>query len=307
MNILITGGAGFIGTKLAQTLKDDHRVLIVDNFIKQVHGYNPTLIQGVEYIFGDITTGALSKCKEFDPEVIFHLASETGTAQSMDEMSRYINTNVTGAAALLENVKQFKNLKKIVLTSTRAVYGEKLNISEHTTEYTPVSLYGLSKLFQEQLIKLCSHIPYVIYRYQNVYGPGQSLTNPHTGILCTFFNRLKNNKDIEIYDNGVITRDFVYIDDVVDATLLSLKSGVENVTYNVGSGVETKLVDIANIIKKELNSTGNIIICNKHRDGDILRAKGCIDAIKRDHNWSPKVNIKTGISRLVRTLSKLES
>lgn len=307
MNILITGGAGFIGTKLAERLKYEHKVLIIDNFIEQVHGFNPTLVEGVEYIFGDITAGTLSKCKKFDPEIIFHLASDTGTAQSMDEISRYINTNVTGAAALLESVKLFKNLKKIVLTSTRAVYGEEIDVLEHTTEYNPVSLYGLSKLFQEQLVKLCSDVPYVIYRYQNVYGPGQSLTNPHTGILCTFFNRLKNNKDIEIYDNGLITRDFVYIDDVVDATLLSLKSDVENITYNVGSGIETKLIDIANLIKKELNSSGNIIVCNKHRDGDILRAKGCINAIQRDHNWYPKVDVKTGISRLVHTLSKLES
>ena len=300
MNILITGGAGFIGTKLIEKLSPKHKILVIDNFINQVHGTSPKIITGVEYIIGNICNKeVLNKCVNFNPEIIFHLAAETGTAQSMYEISRYINTNVSGTAVLLENLSNFKKITKLILSSTRAVYGTDPNTLETNDILQPISIYGLSKLFQEKLIKSFSKVPYVIFRYQNVYGPGQSLNNPHTGIVSIFFKKIKNNEDIEIYDNGSLTRDFIYVDDAVNATLLGMNEDIKNKIYNVGTGIETKLLDIAKIIKKELNSTSNIKIVSKHRDGDILQAKGCIDIIKAELGWSPKIDIKTGIKKLI--------
>ena len=139
----------------------------------------------------------------------------------------------------------------------------------------------------------------MIFRYQNVYGPGQSLDNPHTGIISMFFKKLQNNEDIEIYDNGELTRDFIYIDDAVDATLLGMNPNIKNKIYNVGTGVETKHFDIAEIIKAQLSSKGKINIVSKHRDGDILRAKGCINIIKAELSWSPEIDIETGIKNLI--------
>ena len=148
MNILITGGAGFIGTKLIEKLSPKHKILVIDNFINQVHGTSPKIITGVEYIIGNICNKeVLNKCVNFNPEIIFHLAAETGTAQSMYEISRYINTNVSGTAVLLENISNFKKITKLILSSTRAVYGTDPNTLETNDILQPVSIYGLSKLF----------------------------------------------------------------------------------------------------------------------------------------------------------------
>ena len=284
-NILITGGAGFIGSNLAlRLISYGYNITVLDNLSEQIHGSDPnksllynSIKDKVNFILGDV-------CNENDwiksienQDVIIHLAAETGTGQSMYEVEKYVNVNVRSNAILLNCLSNKKNkIQKIIVASSRAVYGEgKYSCSEdgvvfpiQRSDYNlskgdfnpkcpicdnnvtpmstdeksplnPVSIYGITKQNQEQLISLgCKSlgISSIIYRYQNVYGPGQSLSNPYTGILSIFSTRILNNNQIEIFEDGLESRDFIYIDDVLDATILGLKiTDKINTVFNVGS------------------------------------------------------------------------
>ena len=249
-NILITGGAGFIGTKIINRLlldSDDFSILVFDNFLEQVHGKDkPLRIEGVTYLAGDVTNYEdWIKAFAFQPDIIIHLAAETGTGQSMNEISRYFRTNVVGTSNMLDALNNTNhNVKKIILSSSRSVYGELEN--NESTNPSPLSIYALTKLDQEKLLQLSCPVPYTIFRYQNVYGPGQSILNPYTGIISIFSEKLHSEKEVEIWDNGIPTRDFIFVEDVVSATLLAIENKKSDYKiYNVGSGVSTSVLEIA--------------------------------------------------------------
>lgn len=298
MKILITGGAGFIGNKICNKLKKNFKIIVLDNFLHQVHGDNSFVqISDVEYVYGDVTNVndwkiVMSK----NPDYIIHLASETGTGQSMEEITRYVNTNIMGTSIMLEYLNKNKhNVKKIILSSTRAVYGNLENNCENGV-VDPKSVYAVTKLSQENLFKTSCNVPYTILRYQNVFGNGQSLNNPYTGIITIFSNLLLQNKSITIFDGGIATRDFIYVDDVADATIKCIENELSNYkTYDVGTGVETKILDVSLKLKYLFNSNSDIIISDYHRDGDVIFAKSNSDKIRKDLNWSPNFNIDEGL------------
>jgi dTDP-L-rhamnose 4-epimerase len=229
MKILITGGAGFIGSKIINKIKNQHEILVLDNLLEQVHGNTPKFIEGIKYIVGDVRNKTdWEKCLSMNPEIIIHMASETGTGQSMDEIDRYVTTNIGGVSVMLDYLNnQSHNVKKIILTSSRAVYGDSENI-EINECVSPLSIYGITKLVQEQLVQTGLKIPYTILRFQNVFGEGQSLLNPYTGIISIFSKKIQNNEVIELYDNGNPTRDFIHVDDVVDSILLCLENNISD-------------------------------------------------------------------------------
>ena len=282
MNILITGGAGFIGQKTSSKLIElGHKVIVLDNLSEQIHGRDKESVKNIEGIFieGDIRNNDdLNKAFNYDIEAVYHFAAETGTGQSMYEISNYTDVNVQGTANLLNFIQnnRIDTLKKIILSSSRAVYGEgAYNCKIHgevypeerdeeslklgdfetkcpicnenlelisTTEdapFQPTSIYGLTKQVQEQLISLFiknMNIDGYILRYQNVYGPGQSLINPYTGILAVFSNLAREGQQINIFEDGLESRDFVYIDEVVKANIICLEkeSGLSG-TFNIGT------------------------------------------------------------------------
>ena len=301
MKILITGGAGFIGTHLVNKLKNEHEITIFDNFLEQVHGKIPKKISGVKYIIGDVTnvqdweTAMLS-----NPDVIIHLASDTGTGQSMDEIIRYCNTNIMGTSIMIDILnKKENNVKKVILSSSRAVYGDENN-SISNCNINPKSVYGVTKLTQELLIKTSLKVPYTILRYQNVYGDGQSLNNQYTGIISIFSKKLQKNELIEVYDQGIPTRDFIYVGDVVELTsecIFNKKS--DNKIYNVGTGESTKILDVANKLKELYESESKIEITSFHRDGDVMHAIGDISETFKDLNWSYKYSLDYGLNKIV--------
>jgi len=298
MKILISGGAGFIGTKLIKKLINSNEIIVLDNFLEQIHGTSPVLIDGVKYIKGDVRNESdWNTCFDYDPDVILHLASETGTGQSMDEINRYTTTNIVGTSILLDVLNNRKNnVKKLVLSSSRAVYGDDDNI-ETNDSLKPKSIYAVTKLTQELLIKTGCNIPYTILRYQNVYGDGQSLNNPYTGIISIFSNNLHKGLPIEIYDNGKPTRDFIYVEDVVDATIMCLDNGISDFKlYNVGTGKETSILEIANKLNNLFGNKSEIKITDYHRSGDIMYAKANVTKIKKDLNWSYKFDINYGLN-----------
>ncbi|OQW71715.1 MAG: hypothetical protein BVN35_15370 [Proteobacteria bacterium ST_bin11] len=350
-NILITGGAGFIGSRLVSALSQgepESNIWVLDNLHPQVHGLNPELphfASTVNFIKGDIADKLIVKSavELAQPELIYHLAAETGTGQSYDEVSRYCEVNVSGTANLIEAVRTISGAvtKKIVLAASRAVYGEggyrdsmgrvytglprqaqmmslrnfevplaagakfpaEAIASNAQLSVAPSSVYASTKLMQEYLLNQTGEgagWSSTILRFQNVYGPGQSLRNPYTGVLSIFSRQLLEGKKLEIYEDGRIARDFVYVDDVVDALV---KAGLQTLphgtTIDIGTGQAISILDVARLLMKYLGvSDDHYSVTGAFRVGDIRHACADIDAARDLLGWAPRVSAETGLSLL---------
>lgn len=356
-NILITGGAGFIGSNIAlKLLKRGINVTVLDNLSPQIHGDNPVetspLYKGihnkVNFIKGTVTSKEDWINAIRNQDAIIHLAAETGTGQSMYEIHKYVDVNTGGTALMLDILaNHFHQIKKVIIASSRAIYGEgKYECLTHgivypterkdvdmakrdfsckcpicndsvkilpTTENSkihPTSVYGITKQNQEQLVlTVCKSlgIAAVAYRYQNVYGPGQSLSNPYTGILSIFSTRIKNRNMINIFEDGKETRDFVYIDDVVEATILGLeKEEANNQVYNVGTGVATNVITVAEILSKFYNIKVPIQILGNYRLGDVRHNIADISKIKLEIGFTPKWDFENGIQKFTKWVNEQE-
>ena len=347
-NILITGGAGFIGSNLTQKLvKKGFKVTILDNLSKQIHGknQNSTLYSSIKdiatFIKGDVCNKSDWQKALRNQDAVIHLAAETGTGQSMYEISRYNEVNILGTTHLLDILaNENHSIKKMIIASSRSIYGEgkylckndgvvypnqrqdidmangKFNLvcfkcneplqllaTDEHSKIHPSSIYGITKQHQEQMILLIGkslNIPAVALRYQNVYGPGQSLNNPYTGILSIFSTRLLNGNGIDIYEDGQESRDFVFIDDVVSATILALeKKKANNQIFNVGSGIATSVSEVANLLKSLYNSDIKISVSGKYRLGDIRHNYADLSKIRSELGFSPKFDFISGITLFV--------
>ena len=348
INILITGGAGFIGSNLTRKLVEKgFKVTVLDNLSKQIHGenQNSTLYSSIKdiatFIKGDVCNKSDWQKALKNQDAVIHLAAETGTGQSMYEISRYNEVNILGTTHLLDILaNENHSIKKMIIASSRSIYGEgkymckndgvvypkqrqdidmakgefnlvcnecneplELLATDEDSKVHPSSIYGITKQQQEQMILLMGktlNIPAVALRYQNVYGPGQSLSNPYTGILSIFSTRLLNGNDIDIYEDGQESRDFVFIDDVVNATILALeKAEANNQIFNVGSGVATSVSEVANLLKSLYNSDVKISVSGKYRLGDIRHNYADLSKIKNALGFSPKFDFQKGISEFV--------
>lgn len=348
-NILITGGAGFIGSSLAlELIKKGYNVTILDNLSKQIHGEDyqrSELYKRVEgkvnFIKGTVESKADWLRALKGNEIVVHLAAETGTGQSMYEINKYIDVNIKGTSEFLDILtNEQHSVKKIVIASSRAIYGEgeytcvdhgvvfpveridedmslgdygvkcpicnkgvTLKGTRESSKKHPTSIYGFTKQAQEEMCMIVGKslkIPVVAFRYQNVYGPGQSLKNPYTGILSIFSTRIKNNNDINIFEDGLESRDFVYIDDVVNATILGIEKEEANYeTFNVGTGIATSVNDVARTLKEKYKSGVQINISGNYRLGDIRHNFADLEKINARLGYKPTVDFETGISKFV--------
>ena len=345
-NILITGGAGFIGSNLAlQLLSRGHRLRIMDNLSEQIHGdyTNSPLYQSiigkVEFIKGDVRERTdWEKCLA-GQEIVVHLAAETGTGQSMYEIEKYVDVNVKGTGIMLDILaNQEHSIQKVVVASSRSIYGEgKYECKEHGVVYPgnredklladaqfeptcptcreevrllftdeeskihPSSIYGITKQNQEQMVLVACKsigIAAVALRYQNVYGPGQSLTNPYTGILSIFSTRLLNQNPINVFEDGKESRDFVYIDDVVAATIACIERDAANhQVFNVGSGEVTSVAQVAAALKAAYQSEVEVSVSGDYRLGDIRHNVADISKARDILGFKPQVMFEEGIKR----------
>lgn len=346
-NILITGGAGFIGSSLALALiSRGYSVTVLDNLLPQVHGEDPNrdsylwnrIKDKVRFLSGDVTS--LADCREAlrNQDAVIHLAAETGTGQSMYRISRYAAVNVSGTANLLDClVNEKHSVKKFLVASSRAVYGEgkyqhptlgpvypgsrspeamtagdfevryedgeilRPLPTDENSKLNPASVYGVTKQTQEQMVmSVCQSVDIdaVALRYQNVYGAGQSLLNPYTGILSVFSNQMLQGKPVEVFEDGVESRDFIYIDDAVRATILALEnSKVKNNILNVGSGIATSVMDIAQNLRKSYNADVPIKISGRFRLGDIRHNFAEMTHTQSTLGFSAEVSLEEGLNR----------
>ena len=354
--ILVTGGAGFIGSNLSlKLLSKGYEVTILDNLSKQIHGANPdktsplynSIKNKVHFIEGSVTNRE-DWLKAIDSvDCIVHLAAETGTGQSMYEIEKYVGVNIGGTALMLDILTNTNHtVKKVVVAESRAIYGEgryyskELNQFVYPTERSeaamragdfevkykgcdsplklvgtteasmihPTSVYGITKQVQGQLVHLvCPSIGIasVSYRYQNVYGPGQSLSNPYTGILSIFSTRIRNGNGINIFEDGKETRDFVYIDDVVDATILGIeKEEANGHVFNVGTGVATDVLTVARTLIEKYEIDVPVTISGNFRLGDIRHNYADITAARTILGFEPKWSFSDGIGEFVKWVNE---
>ncbi|NOT90687.1 NAD-dependent epimerase/dehydratase family protein [Ferruginibacter sp.] len=347
-NILITGGAGFIGSNLALALIEKGcTITVLDNLSPQIHGDNPAVTSPlylsikdkVKFINGTVASKTDWLKAIADNEVIVHLAAETGTGQSMYLIEKYIQVNVGGTALMLDILaNENTSVKKVVVASSRAIYGEgkyigqnniafypeqrnkkeleagnfevtvpgydgglQLVATDEDSKIHPTSVYGITKQNQEQMVMtVCTalNIAPVAFRYQNVYGPGQSLSNPYTGILSIFSTQIKNNKGINIFEDGKESRDFVFISDVVNATVLGIeKEEANGQVFNVGTGVATTVMEVASTLIANYKIDVPLNISGNYRVGDIRHNYADITKIKTLLGFTPSVNFEAGITQ----------
>ncbi|HEY1405824.1 MAG TPA: NAD-dependent epimerase/dehydratase family protein [Spirochaetota bacterium] len=349
MNILITGGAGFIGSHLSLALlARSHNVTVLDSLSPQIHGDVPenselfgNIKNKVTFILGDVRNSDDWMTALEGADVVVHLAAETGTGQSMYEIDRYCDANVGGTAKLLDILTNKPHtVKKCIIASSRAVYGEgKYSCAQcgvvypldrraedmasgdfeakcptcgksvsalPTDEETlciPGSIYALTKYMQEKMVLMACKgigIEAAALRFQNVYGPGQSLSNPYTGILSIFSTRMKNGNNINIFEDGKESRDFVYIDDVVASIVLCIEN--ENLaweSFNVGTGVPIDVMTVARTLAEKYGSSSKIEVTGNFRVGDIRTNFADISKIRKRFGYAPKVSFDEGIFRFV--------
>lgn len=342
LKVLITGGAGFIGTHLYRRLLGlGHDLRVLDNLTPQVHGEKAdpgkTVSPDVEFMYGDVRDRkALGRALE-GVECVFHLAAQTGVGQSMYQIKDYSDCNIGGTAMLLDLLANGRrNVQRVVVASSRAVYGEgKYSCPECGIVYPPPrsaeqmekkdwevrcpkcsltakplptdedkplrpgSVYAISKRDQEEMAICVGQsygIPTTALRFFNIYGSGQSLTNPYTGIITIFASRIKQGNPPLIYEDGLETRDFVHVSDVVSACILAMES--ENADYqvvNVGSGTALSVLDMARIMIQELDADMEPEVISKYRVGDIRHCHADLTMASRVLGYEPAISFEEGI------------
>lgn len=343
MNVLITGGAGFIGSRLARKLHEGGaKVTVLDNLSEQIHGagvsFAPELAGIARCIAGDVRDKAAMQAAIVGQEVIVHLAAETGTGQSMYAIEHYADVNLQGTAVLLDLLVNERpaTLRKLVVASSRAIYGEgQYRCSEHgsvyphartaeamgagrfdpvcpicagavtveptaeTTPYGPSSFYGLTKQVQEQMVLMFAAtlgIDGFAMRYQNVYGPGQSLNNPYTGILAVFSNLVRQGRPLNIFEDGEESRDFVFVDDVIDATAACIRPDVHGVmALNVGAGRRTSVLEVARAVIEHYGADVPVEVSGAYRVGDIRHNMADIARIQALTGFAPRWAFADGL------------
>lgn len=337
--VLVTGGAGFIGCAMAPALLGAFdRVVALDNLHPQIHptAQRPAdLAEGVELVVGDVTDAGAwdALLSEVRPDVVVHLAAETGTGQSLAEATRHAMVNVVGTTTMFDALLRHEALpRRIVLSSSRAVYGEGawrradgavFHPGQRTAEIleraqwdfpdavplpmsaaitpAPVSVYGATKLAQENLLTSWAQsvgVEPVILRLQNVYGPGQSLINPYTGIMSLFCRLARAGESIPLYEDGEVRRDFVLIDDVARALVAATTAEAPGVTpIDIGSGEDQTIATAATLIAAHYGAPAPHVT-GQYRQGDVRHAWADVTRAREVLGWEPRFPLAQGVTRL---------
>jgi|SaaInlStandDraft_2_1057019.scaffolds.fasta_scaffold21674_2 UDP-glucose 4-epimerase len=298
MNILITGGNGFLGTHLTQFLNNQgHNITIFDNFSNSKLSESKNKIKIIE---GDILDySKLSKSMK-DMDFIIHLAAQINVEDSINNPEHTMSINVQGTKNVLQSCVDNK-ISKFIAASSAAVFGNNLHmpLTEESSK-NPISPYGQSKLFMEEIILKYSkqyNLNSIILRFFNLYGVGQS--KQYAGVISKFIDKIKKNKNLEIYGAGEQSRDFIHIDDAINSINLAVKNinGKIGKIYNVGNGTSTTILELAQLLLK-ISKKHLQIIHKSQLDGDIIHSQTSIKEITNDLGFRPQISLEKGLKQL---------
>ncbi|HVW92023.1 MAG TPA: SDR family NAD(P)-dependent oxidoreductase [Devosia sp.] len=339
-NVLVTGGCGFIGRYLVkELLQEGYRVRVLDSLIEQVHGASdpPREIDGAELIRADVRDAEAVRTALDGVDGVFHLAAEVGVGQSMYEITRYVDVNDVGTATLLEAMIN-KPPRRIVVASSMSVYGEGLyetpdgrrvgdarrqparikagqwDLVDGNQVLTPVptdeqkpvdlaSIYALTKYAQERQVLIFGEaygVEAVALRLFNVFGPGQALSNPYTGVLANFASRLMNGQPPLIFEDGRQKRDFVHVKDVARAFRLAMeKKDAPGKVINVGSGRAYSIAEVARLLAQAMDVPEiEPQIMGKARSGDIRNCFADISRARELLGFAPRYRLEDTLGEM---------
>lgn len=341
MNVLVTGGAGFIGSHLTDALlQRGHHVIVLDALVPQVHGAeaNPRYVApDAEFVRGDVRDESAWRTALARADAVIHLAAEVGVGQSMYEITRYVDAN-TGGTALLWQILARDRLRvsKIVVASSMSLYGEGAYVcAQHGTVFppprshaqlcardwelhcplcdsllaprptaedkplAPTSTYAITKRDQEELsltLGRAYNLPVVALRFFNVYGSRQSLSNPYTGALALFGAQLKNQQAPLVYEDGLQTRDFIHVSDIVRALLLALESPAgDGKAFNVGTGEPRTILQVTETLAQVSGIALTPRLTGQFRAGDIRHCGADISNLRAAYGFEPQCAFADGV------------
>jgi dTDP-L-rhamnose 4-epimerase len=343
-NILVTGGAGFIGSHITDNLiKEGYKVTILDNLDKQVHqGKIPTYLnKKAKFIKGDILNPKIWQAVLKNVDAIYHEASVVGVGQSMYDINYYVKNNSLGTANLLDYLANNKHtVKRLFIASSMSAYGEGLYQcpkcgkirpdlrtndqmakkkwelycpncksvlspipTPETEKFACNSIYAVTKQSQEDMCMIFGrayNIPVTAFRYFNVYGPRQSLSNPYTGVAAIFLSRLKNNNSPVIYEDGLQSRDFTSVYDIANAnTTALLHPQAFHQIFNLGTGNPVSVKDVSLTLAKLLDLNIEPTITAQFRPGDVRYCYADISKIYKMLKWKPQFKFEQGMIDLI--------
>ena len=299
MKVLITGAAGFIGEKVADTLSKSHNVSVVDlpnRFSEDqkdkysIHEFDLSKKEWID-----------SLPRDFD--LVVHCAAQTGGYYSLIDPQKDCKWNSLGTLNVVDFCRKQKDIKKVIYTSSMAVYGEGLNKTESDMT-DPISFYGASKLSGENYLQVLSNqtkIPFTVFRLWNTYGSGQDMENMHQGMLSIYFSQALKSETVEITRSPDRVRDFVHVSDVVRAIVLSIeKSETDNQIYNLCSGIPYTSKEVIEKISKHLKKPLKIKQIQGYL-GDQSKSSGQNKKLL-ELGWSPSYTLDAGIQEFIRNI-----
>lgn len=298
VKVLVTGGAGFIGSHVVDKLVDSgYEVVVVDNLSTGKREY---IHSEAKFYQADITAAEITEVFDAEkPEFIIHHAAQINVQSSIVDPTRDANLNIVGTVNLLTNAVKY-GVRRVVYASSAAAYGNPVYLPiDEKHPISPMSFYGLSKYAPERYIELFSSLyglDYTILRYANVYGPRQD-PKGEAGVVSIFVDKILNNESPAIYGDGLQTRDFVYVKDVADANVTALRSAVNGV-FNVSSCEQTTINDLLGIINGIVRENIEPTYCSS-RDGDIVHSYLDNSSITASLGWRPGFGLRTGLEELI--------
>ena len=302
MKILITGGAGFIGSHLVEKLiTENNEILIIDNLMTGKKE-NLSFEGNYELFIDDLgSEKSLNKIIEFNPDVCFHLAAQASVVISVSNPALDFDHNILQPILLLKTLLKTDCKKFVFSSSGGTIFGEPVNVptSEEDFAGEPQSPYGVAKKRLNELIQIITkdtNMSYSILNFSNVFGPRQ---DPHgeAGVISIFSNKFLSNEQPIIYGDGNQTRDYVYVMDVVEAMILSSKTE-ENLFLNIGTGIETSVNQLVEIMKEKFNSDIEPIYQDP-REGELLRSVLDNSKALASIGWKPVYDLNIGMEKVV--------
>jgi UDP-glucose 4-epimerase len=306
---IVTGGAGFIGSHIAERLiTAGHRVIIIDN---ETTGFRENVPPQAVYIKGDVTNPAdVRRVFEYKPDGVFHIAGQASTIRSFDDPYDDLQTNTIGTINIVQACLAYQ-VPRLLYASSMTVYGHPTQIPTPETESCiPVSYYGISKYAAERYVfataartDLAFAFHVTAFRMFNVYGERQSLSNPYQGVAAIFLGNVLRHEPITIHGDGEQSRDFVHIDDVVDAWMMALENeATYGRVFNVGTGSRCSINTLVDVILQTLEHfQGDYPINHSDpRPGDQRHMQADISRIRETLHWEPRVSFAEGMARTIR-------